>query len=129
MRTQDNLEENVSSFYAELKRIRQLLESLDHEKPTFYMLDEILKGTNSQDRNTGAISLIEQLTQKNAIGMISTHDLQLSELSKENPKIENYSFNSTIDKDEIIFDYKLTPGACKSFNASKLMEKMGIIKK
>ncbi len=129
MRTQDNLEENVSSFYAELKRIKFLLDSLNQEVPVFYMLDEILKGTNSDDRHKGAISLIDQVTHQNCMGMISTHDIQLADLSKDNPRIKNYSFNNTIQGDEIIFDYKLTNGPCKSFNASKLMEKMGIIKK
>lgn len=128
MRTQDNLEESVSSFYAELKRIKTLLNSLESEVPVFYFLDEILKGTNSDDRHIGAMALIDQLTKKPCMGMISTHDVHLAELSKENSKIENYSFNSTIDGDKIDFDYKLTPGPCKSFNASKLMEQMGIIK-
>jgi len=128
MRTQDSLEENVSSFYAELQRIRQLLNLIGGETPVFYLLDEILKGTNSEDRNKGAIALIHQLVAQHCIGLISTHDLHLSTLSKEYSQIENFSFNSTIDGDEIIFDYQLTPGACKNFNASKLMELMGIIK-
>ncbi len=129
MRTQDNLEENVSSFYAELKRIKQLLDATGEDTPIFYMLDEILKGTNSDDRHHGAVHLIQQLTEKQCTGFISTHDLQLSELAKDIKNISNYSFNNTIQEDEIVFDYKLTPGPCKSFNASKLMEKMGIIKK
>ena len=124
MRTQDNLEEHISSFYAELKRIKQLLDSIN-EIPVFYLLDEILKGTNSEDRHKGSISLIDQLSIKNATGLISTHDLTLSNL--ENEQVKNYSFNSEIVGDEIIFDYKLTEGPCRSFNASKLMEKMGII--
>ena len=129
MRTQDNLEENVSSFYAELKRLRNLLDLLQKDEPVFYMLDEILKGTNSEDRHKGAMSLIDQLIRQNCRGLISTHDIQLSTLSKEHSIIQNMSFNSSIIKDEIIFDYKLSLDPCKSFNASKLMEKMGIIKK
>lgn len=129
MRTQDNLEENVSSFYAELKRLKSLLQLLESDEPVFYMLDEILKGTNSDDRHRGALSLIDQLIQQNCRGLISTHDIQLSELSKAHTNIQNMSFNSTIEADEIIFDYKLSLSPCKSFNASKLMEKMGIIKK
>ena len=127
MRTTDNLEESVSSFYAELARIKALLDSINDEDPIFFLLDEILKGTNSDDRNKGSISLIKQLSEKNAFGLISTHDLGLSSLEKENSLIKNYSFNSTIEGDEILFDYKLTDGPCRSFNASKLMEKMGII--
>ena len=129
MRTQDNLEENVSSFYAELKRLKTLLDLLNEEESIFYMLDEILKGTNSEDRHKGALSLIDQLVKENCRGLISTHDIQLSKLSDTNQNIQNMSFNSSIVEDEIIFDYKLSLEACKSFNASKLMEKMGIIKK
>jgi len=124
MRTQDNLAEHISSFYAELSRIKLLLDSIG-EVPVFFLLDEILKGTNSEDRHKGSIALIDQLSEKNGTGLISTHDLTLSNVKNE--KVRNYSFNSEIVKDEIIFDYKLTDGACKSFNASKLMENMGII--
>lgn len=124
MRTQDNLEEHISSFYAELSRIKLLLDSIG-DKPIFYLLDEILKGTNSEDRHKGSLSLVSQLTHKNCMGLVTTHDLSLANM--ENDLVTNYSFNSNIVGDEIIFDYKLTPGPCKSFNASKLMEKMGII--
>ncbi|MDN5201842.1 DNA mismatch repair protein MutS [Fulvivirgaceae bacterium BMA10] len=126
MRTQDDLEESVSSFYAELKRLRQLLDLLEKDEPVLFMLDEILKGTNSKDRHNGAISLIKQLSTLNASGFVSTHDLELGNLAKESDFVENYSFNSQIIGDEIIFDYKLHDGICKSFNASKLMERIGI---
>lgn len=127
MRTIDNLEESVSSFYAELKRLKQLLDLLEeNNQPILFMLDEILKGTNSQDRHNGATSLIKQLSELKAFGLVSTHDLALGKLSTEMNNVENFSFNSIIEGDEIIFDYKLHDGICKSFNASKLMEKMGI---
>ncbi len=125
MRTEDNLEESISSFYAELSRIKLLLDSLG-EAPVFYLLDEILKGTNSEDRHKGSVSLVEQLSKNNCMGMVTTHDLALADIANDN--VTNYSFNSTITGDEIKFDYTLTEGPCKSFNASKLMEKMGIIK-
>jgi len=127
MRTKDNLEESTSSFYAELKRLRQLLDHVSENPVTFYVIDEVLKGTNSEDRHKGAVSLARQLSKKNCFGLISTHDLSLSQLADEDDKMVNYSFNSQINEDKIIFDYKLTPGPCKSFNASKLMENMGII--
>ena len=127
MRTQDSLEENVSSFYAELRRLRQLLDMLEApERPVLFMLDEILKGTNSQDRHHGAASLIKQLSKLAATGFVSTHDLELGKLEESLPHVKNYSFTSTIENDEIYFDYKLHEGVCKSFNASKLMAKMGI---
>ena len=126
MRTQDDLEESVSSFYAELKRLKQLLQTINQETPVLFMIDEVLKGTNSKDRHKGAISLIKQLNKAHAFGFVSTHDLELGKITEELEGIKNYSFNSEIVEDEIIFDYKLTDGLCKSFNATKLMQKMGI---
>lgn len=126
MRTEDNLEEHISSFYAELKRIKQLLGTIDSGKPVLYMLDEILKGTNSNDRHAGAEALIRQLSKKQAMGFVSTHDLALGKLSDELTNLKNYSFNSEIVDDKIIFNYKLEDGLCHSFNASKLMEQIGI---
>ncbi|MEM7109589.1 MAG: DNA mismatch repair protein MutS [Bacteroidota bacterium] len=127
MRTQDNLEEHVSSFYAELKRLKQLLERIKkNTAPVFFLLDEILKGTNSKDRHLGSASLVKQLSGEMAFGLVSTHDLELGGLAHSMSSVVNYSFNSEINGNEISFDYKLTYGICKSFNASKLMENMGI---
>ncbi len=127
MRTQDSLEENVSSFYAELRRLRQLLDMLKSpEIPVLFMLDEILKGTNSKDRHHGAASLIKQLSKLEATGFVSTHDLELGRLEDTLPRVKNYSFTSTIEQDEIHFDYHLREGVCQSFNASQLMAQMGI---
>lgn len=126
MRTHDALEESVSSFYAELRRIRQLLDLLETKVPVLYMLDEVLKGTNSDDRHKGTEALVHQLLKKNAAGFISTHDLSLSYLGERLPQVTNYSFNNFIEGDELIFDYKLTEGPCRSFNASQLMKNMGI---
>jgi hypothetical protein len=127
MRTQDSLEESVSSFYAELKRLKQLLQMLEAPQvPVMFMLDEILKGTNSQDRHNGAAALIRQLSKLPAFGFVSTHDLELGRMEEELDKVINYSFTSSIEQDEIYFDYKIHEGICKSFNASKLMAKMGI---
>lgn len=127
MRTQDSLEESVSSFYAELKRLKQLLQMLEtSELPVMFMLDEILKGTNSQDRHNGAASLIKQLSKLPAFGFVSTHDLELGRMEESLSSVINYSFTSSIEQDEIYFDYTIHKGICKSFNASKLMAKMGI---
>ncbi len=128
MRTTDNLEEHISSFYAELKRIRQLLDLLEtSEESVFYLLDEILKGTNSKDRHKGTEALIHQLIMDNCIGLVSTHDIALGELAAKSDHVLNFSFSSNIINNEIVFDYKINPGICKSFNTSKLMENMGII--
>lgn len=126
MRTKDNLEENISSFYAELLRLKMLLEQIKECKSVFFLLDEILKGTNSVDRHIGAESLILQLNNQDAFGLVSTHDLELGKLCEKNNQITNYNFSSKIDGEEIIFDYKLRTGICQSTNASQLMAKMGI---
>jgi DNA mismatch repair ATPase MutS len=127
MRTQDSLEESVSSFYAELKRLRQLIELLPTGQPVFYLLDEILKGTNSHDRHEGAKALIRQLHKHQASGLVSTHDLALGQLGEVSPEyVENYSFNSDLADGKLHFDYKLREGICRSFNASQLMRQMGI---
>ncbi|WP_020527054.1 MutS-related protein [Flexithrix dorotheae] len=126
MRTQDNLEEGVSSFYAELNRIKKLLALIQTGKPTFFLLDEMFKGTNSEDRYKGGISLIKQLSELNASGIISTHDLELAKLVGKHLMVENYSFNSEIKDGEMLFNYTLTSGICKDFNASELMRRSGI---
>ena len=126
MRSKDDLEENVSSFYAELKRLKQLLGYIDGKYPILYMIDEVLKGTNSDDRHKGATALIKQLNSAYAFGFVSTHDIELGNITNQLNHVKNYSFNSIIEGDEIIFDYKLTEGICKSFNATKLMQNMGI---
>lgn len=123
MRTQDNLEESVSSFYAELRRIERLLELVGQGEPIFFLLDEMFKGTNSQDRFRGGVSLIRQLSELDAFGIISTHDLDLARLATD---IRNFSFNSTIEDGQISFNYRLTPGICTDFNASELMRRSGI---
>jgi DNA mismatch repair ATPase MutS len=126
MRTKDNLEENISSFYAELLRLKMLLKRIDDGKPVLFLLDEILKGTNSVDRHLGAESLVLQLNELNAFGLVSTHDLELGKLCEKNDLVTNYNFSSRIDGEEIIFDYKLQNGICQSTNASQLMAKIGI---
>lgn len=126
MRTKDNLTENVSSFYAELLRLKALLDIINDACATMFLLDELLKGTNSHDRHLGAESLAKQLSKLNAFGLISTHDLQLSELKLASGRLKNYSFSSDIVDGEIIFDYQLHEGVCESTNASQLMANMGI---
>ncbi len=127
MRTQDNLEEGISSFYAELKRIEQLLQLIESGQSVFFLLDEMFKGTNSKDRHKGGFSLIKQLEELNAFGIISTHDLDLANLTgKHQLVVVNYSFNSEIREGIMTFDYKLSPGLCRDFNASELMKRSGI---
>ncbi|MEQ9423396.1 MAG: hypothetical protein RJQ09_03180 [Cyclobacteriaceae bacterium] len=126
MRTSDNLEESVSSFYAELQRIEGLLRLLKEGRKVFFLLDEILKGTNTHDRQLGAKSLILQLIEHNCVGLVSTHDIALGELAQKHQEIRNLHFSSEIKNDKLFFDYTLKPGICQSFNASELMEQIGI---
>lgn len=126
MRTQDNLEEGISSFYAELRRVESLLELLKKDEPIFFMLDEMFKGTNSKDRHKGGFSLIKQLADLNAFGLISTHDLDLAILAGKHDLVTNYSFNSEIKDGNMLFNYTLTPKICTDFNASELMRRSGI---
>jgi len=127
MRISDSLEDNTSSFYAELKRLAAIINESEKNPEVFLLLDEILRGTNSNDRYTGSVALIKQLIGYGAASMVATHDLKLADLSKELPeKIDNYHFDVKIDGEELFFDYKLTPGICTSLNASILMKKMGI---
>ncbi len=127
MRTADSLKENESYFYAELKRLKYIVDKLNDGKLTFLLLDEILKGTNSVDKAKGSWKFVENLIKLKATGIIATHDLSLCEMEKEYPEnIENKCFEVDIDHNKINFDYKLRPGITKNMNASLLMQQMGI---
>ena len=126
MRTQDNLKEGVSSFYAELSRIEKMLKLIESSQNTFFLLDEMFKGTNSEDRHKGGFSLINQLSKLKTSGIIATHDIELAKLSGNKRLVTNYSFNSEIKDNSMIFSYELHPGICNDFNASELMKKSGI---
>lgn len=127
MRVNDNLEESTSTFYAELKKLKEVINSVYNNEKVFLLLDEILRGTNSADRHAGSKALIKQLIHHKAVGLIATHDLELAKLADEFPdKIHNYHFDVQVANDELYFDYKLKRGICQSMNASLLMKKIGI---
>ena len=127
MRIADNLEESTSTFYAELKKLKTVIDKVNNGEKVFVLLDEILRGTNSLDRHTGSVALIKQLIKKDAAAIIATHDVALAELQKEYPaNIINYHFDVQVNNEELYFDYKLKPGVCTSMNASILMKKIGI---
>ncbi|MBU2527277.1 MAG: DNA mismatch repair protein MutS [Bacteroidetes bacterium] len=126
MRTQDNLEKGISSFYAELNRIEKMLKLIESNQNIFFLLDEMFKGTNSEDRHKGGFSLINQLSKLKTSGIIATHDIELAKLTENRKIVKNYSFNSEMIKDSMIFNYKLHNGICFDFNASELMKKSGI---
>lgn len=126
MRISDNLEKNISSFYGEILRIKKLIEGVKTGKPIFFLLDEIFKGTNSLDRHTGAEILINKLSKDNILGMVSTHDLELGDLEKQNNKVRNYHFREYYKDNKIHFDYKLRSGISTTRNALYLMKMAGI---
>jgi hypothetical protein len=128
MRTADSLSHSESYFYAELKRLRILKESLENGDPVFFLLDEILKGTNSTDKSTGSKQFLLKLMELGGTGMLATHDISLGELGKDHPgKIVNKCFEVEIDGENILFDYKLRNGITSKMNAAMLMKQMGII--
>ncbi len=127
MRIEDNLAENTSTFYAELKKLKSIIDAVNSGVKTFILLDEILRGTNSFDRHTGSKALIQQLIKKDAIAVIATHDIELAKLENEFPvSIKNYHFDVQVKGDELFFDYRIKDGVCKSMNASVLMKQIGI---
>lgn len=126
MRTQDNLMKGVSSFYAELSRIEKMLALIESSPNVYFLLDEVFKGTNSKDRHKGGFSLINQLSKLKTSGIIATHDIELAKLAGDKKLVDNYSFNSEIKDNVMVFSYKLHPAICNDFNASALMEKSGI---
>jgi ABC-type lipoprotein export system ATPase subunit len=126
MRTSDSLSDDESYFFSELKRLKFIVEAIKNET-YFIILDEILKGTNSQDKATGSRKFVKKLVSTNATGIIATHDLSLCKISTEQHKVKNYYFDAEIINDELFFDYTLKNGICQNMNASFLLNKMGII--
>ncbi|MGL4362925.1 MAG: MutS-related protein [Cellulosilyticaceae bacterium] len=125
MRIQDNLQEGISTFYAELKRIKMIIDMVHQEKTVLFLIDEIFRGTNSMDRITGAKSVMYGLKKSGAIGAMTTHDLELCNLENDD-KIQNYHFTETYEENNILFDYKLKEGPSTTTNARYLMKMVGI---
>jgi uncharacterized membrane protein YqhA len=127
IRTRDSLQKNESYFYAELKRLKLIIDWLAAGEKLMILLDEILKGTNSRDKQSGSIALLEKLLRYQASGLIATHDLALGDMEKTSPEnITNKSFEVVIENDLLVFDYKLKDGIARQMNATFLMKKMGI---
>ena len=130
MRTSDSLNDGTSYFNAEILRLRSLVENLEKGTPQFIILDEILKGTNSQDKLTGSELFLEKLMKSSTLFscLIATHDLDLTKIEEKFPsKIKNYCFELQNENGELLTDYKLQNGVTKSMNAIYLMKKFGII--
>lgn len=128
-RKADSIQEHTSLFYAELKKLRHIITTLEtSERPVLILLDEILRGTNSDDKYYGSKQVLLRLKEQSAMTMLATHDIALASLEEDHgPVIQNYSFESQIRDGELHFDYKLHQGVAVNKNATFLMEKMGII--
>jgi len=127
MRVNDSLGEGESFFFAEVKRLKQLMQAAE-KATSFVLLDEILRGTNSDDKRTGTVEVIKSIIQKNALGAIATHDLKVCDTTQDFPGIlSNKCFEVKIEDNELVFDYSLRDGVCKNKSATFLMKKMGVI--
>ena len=127
MRLSDSLSDSESYFYAEIKRLKLIIDALN-DQCSFVLLDEILRGTNSDDKRNGTIEFIKNIINKNAIGVIATHDIEVCLTTDEFPnQLTNRCFEVEISNDDLHFDYKLYNGICKNKSATFLMKKMGVI--
>jgi hypothetical protein len=127
LRTADSLTAHESYFFAELKRLKMIIDRLNGGESLFIILDEVLKGTNSADKQKGSLALMRQLIAKKTCGMIATHDLLLGTLAQEFPEeVRNYCFEADITGDRLTFTYLIREGVAQNMNASFLMKKMGI---
>lgn len=127
MRLSDSLSDSESYFFAEIKRLKQIMDGLD-QSPAFVLLDEILRGTNSDDKRSGTIEVVKKVIGKKAIGAIATHDIEVCLTTNEFPEIlTNKCFEVEIKNDELHFDYLLREGICQNKSATFLMKKMGVI--
>lgn len=127
MRLSDSLEESTSYFFSEVKRLRLIIDNLN-QGPAFVLLDEILRGTNSDDKQNGTIGIVEQMVRLNAIGMIATHDLEVCETQKLHPAyLSNQCFEVEIRDNDLFFDYTLRNGICQNKSATFIMKKYQVI--
>ncbi|MGE0589696.1 MAG: hypothetical protein AB7O48_14055 [Cyclobacteriaceae bacterium] len=128
MRATDSLVDHQSYFYAELSRIKKIMDQVESGSPSLVLLDEILRGTNSRDKQDGSIGLIKQFVAHKSLVILASHDVVLGELQREFPDaIRNFCFESDIENDALKFDYSLKEGVAQRANATFLMKKMGIL--
>lgn len=127
MRLSDSLNDGKSYFFAEIRRIQTIIQKLENQI-CFVLLDELLRGTNSEDKQLGTIKIIEKIISLKAFGVVATHDIEVCQLAKKYPQIiQNKCFEVQIKNDELHFDYKIRDGVCQNKNATFLMKKIGII--
>ena len=127
IRVQDSLQDGESRFYAEIKRIRQVLDVARGPVPALFLMDEIFDGTNSAERRIGAEAVVRSLLELRAIGLVTSHDLALAEIAVSlAPRATNVHFEDHLEGDVIAFDYRLKPGPVQKGNAIGLMRAVGL---
>jgi DNA mismatch repair ATPase MutS len=127
LRIQDSLQRGSSRFYAEITRIRQLMDLTKGPLPLFFLLDEILHGTNSHDRQVGAEAIVRSLVDRGAIGFVTTHDLALAHIAETlAPRAANVCFEDQLSDGKLVFDYRMRPGIVRKSNALALMRAVGL---
>jgi DNA mismatch repair ATPase MutS len=126
MRAADSLQQGISHFYAEIKRVRQVIDA-SASQPALFLLDEILQGTNSRDRRIGTEGILRMLLRNGAIGLVTTHDLALTSLEEIFPgKVRNVHFQEKFENEKLSFDYRVRPGVVTTTNGIELMRSIGI---
>ena len=127
MRMSDSLEDSTSAFYAEIKRMRQILEISHEQCNVFLLLDELLRGTNSMDRTKGSMAIIKKVISDDTSAIIATHDLSITKMKSDYPKnIDTFYFDIIVNDGRMVYDYKLKHGVCQSTNASLLLKEIGL---
>jgi DNA mismatch repair ATPase MutS len=128
IRVDDSLDAGLSFFYAEVKRLKAILDATKDRTgpPVLFLIDEIFKGTNNRERLIGSRAYITALSHGHGFGLVSTHDLELADLESEVPSLINAHFQETVSAGALQFDYRLRPGPCPTTNALRIMELEGL---
>jgi len=123
----DSLETGVSRFYAEIKKLRMLMDMAGEDGTLLFLMDELLHGTNSHDRLIGAEAIVKGMVERGALGLVTTHDLALAHIADEMaPRVENVHLRDHLEDGKMKFDYKLQPGVVEHSNAIELMRSVGL---
>ena len=126
MRVHDSIQSGESRFYAEIKRLKQIMDQAQGTVPVLFLLDELLHGTNSQDRTIGGAAILRRFLERGAIGMVTTHDLSLSRIADELEGVRNVHFEDQVSDTGLAFDYLLKEGIVRKSDALELMRRAGL---
>jgi len=128
MKPQDSINDDRSYFQAEVIRLRMVLDRIQEQSPSFLLFDEILRGTNSEDKRNGTRAFLMKLCDQRVVGVIATHDVEIADISMDLPFVfRNNYFESTFAEGQLHFDYQLRDGVCRTPNATQLLKSHGII--